>query len=91
MSHVELLNIFAYFVSCCFVLLTMSFVLQKLSSFMMSHLLIIDFRSCAISVLFRNLSPVPINLIPHFLFYQVHCVCFYVEVFDPLELKFCAG
>ena len=28
--------------------------------------------------------------IPYFLFYDVPCVWFYVEVFDPLGLEFCA-
>jgi hypothetical protein len=29
--------------------------------------------------------------IPYFLLYQVHCIWFYVEVFDPFVLEFCAG
>ena len=26
-----------------------------------------------------------------FLFYEIYCIRFYVEVFDPLRLEFCAG
>jgi hypothetical protein len=44
-----------------FVLLTMSFALQKLCNFMRSHLLILDIRAQAIAVLFRNFYPVPIS------------------------------
>jgi hypothetical protein len=44
-----------------FVLLTLSFVLQRLLSFMRAHLLILDPSSWAIGVLFRKLSPVPMS------------------------------
>ena len=44
-----------------FVLLTVSFVLQKLCNFMRSHLSILDLTVQAIAVLFRNFSPVPIS------------------------------
>jgi hypothetical protein len=43
-------------VGCSFVLLTVSFVLQKLFSYMRPHLLIVNFSGCAIKVLFRELS-----------------------------------
>ena len=39
----------------------MSFALQKLWSFMRSHLSILDLTAQAIAVLFRNFSPVPIS------------------------------
>ena len=42
-----------------FVLITMSFALQKLCSFMRSHLSILDLRIWAISILSRKLSPIP--------------------------------
>lgn len=29
--------------------------------------------------------------IPYFLLYQVLCILFYIDAFDPFELKFCAG
>jgi hypothetical protein len=46
-----------------FVLLTLSFALQKLCNFMRSHWLILDLTAQAIAVLlFRSFSPVPISL-----------------------------
>jgi hypothetical protein len=45
-----------------FVLLTVSFALQKLCNFMRSHLSVLDLTAQAIAVLFRNFSPVPISL-----------------------------
>ena len=51
---VELVKkIFSHSIGCLFVLLMMSFALQKLSSIMMSHLLIVDVSACAVGVLFR--------------------------------------
>jgi hypothetical protein len=44
-----------------FVLLTLSFALQKLCNFMRSHLSILNLTAQAIGVLFRNFSPVPIS------------------------------
>jgi hypothetical protein len=44
-----------------FVLLTVSFALQKLYNFMRSHLSILDLTAQAIAVLFRNFSAVPIS------------------------------
>jgi hypothetical protein len=44
-----------------FVLLTMSFALQKLCNFMRSHLSVLDLTTQAIAVLFRNFPPVPIS------------------------------
>jgi hypothetical protein len=51
-----------------FVLLTVSFALQKLCSFMRSHLKILYLTAQAIAVLFSNFSPVPIpsRLFPTF-------------------------
>jgi len=42
---VKLVKIFSQSVACCFVLLIMSFALQKLYNFMGSHLLILDLRA----------------------------------------------
>jgi hypothetical protein len=55
---------------CHFVLLTVSFALQKLCNFMRSHLLILDLTAQAIGILFRNFPPVPIGsrLFPSFSF-----------------------
>ena len=44
-----------------FVLLTVSFALQKLCNFMRPHLLILDLTAQAIAVLLRNFPPVPIS------------------------------
>jgi hypothetical protein len=44
-----------------FVLLTVSFALRKLCNFMRSHLSILDLTAQAITVLFRNFSPVSIS------------------------------
>jgi hypothetical protein len=44
-----------------FVLLTVSFALQKLCNFMRSHLSILYLTAQAIAVLFRNFPPVPIS------------------------------
>lgn len=56
LSDVELMKIFSHSVCCLFVLLTVSLALQKLYSFMRSHLLTVDLSAWAI----RELSPVPI-------------------------------
>ena len=45
LSDVGLANIYSQFVGCRFVLLTMSFALQKLCYFMRSHLSILDLRA----------------------------------------------
>ena len=45
-----------------FILLTVSFALQKLCNFMRFHLSILYLTAQAIAVLFRNFSPVPISL-----------------------------
>jgi hypothetical protein len=49
-------------------LLTVSFALQKLCSFMRSHLLILDLTSQAIAFLFRNFFPCArvFKVLPHF-------------------------
>ena len=44
-----------------FVVLTVSFALQKLCNYMRSHLSILDLTAQGIAVLFRNSSPVPIS------------------------------
>ena len=45
LSDIELAKILSYSVGCCFMLLTMSFPLQKLFSFMRSNLLIVALRA----------------------------------------------
>jgi hypothetical protein len=50
----ELVRIFSQSVACHFVLLTVSFALQKLCNFMRSHLAILDLTAQAIDVLKRE-------------------------------------
>jgi hypothetical protein len=50
-------KIFTQYVGFQFALLTMYFALQKLSSFMRSHLSILDLRAWVIEVLFRKSTP----------------------------------
>ena len=57
LSDVVLVKIFSQFFVCPFVLLTVSFALQKLCNFMRSYLSILDLRAKAIGVLFRNFPP----------------------------------
>ena len=53
-SDIGLVKIFFHHVGSCFVLLIMSFSLQKLFSFRRSHLLIVVLSVCATSVIFRK-------------------------------------
>jgi hypothetical protein len=61
-SDVGLVKIFSQSVGCHFVLMTVSFALQKFFNFMRSHLSIVDLRVWVIGVLFRKISPVPMCL-----------------------------
>jgi hypothetical protein len=61
LSDLGLIKIFSQFVGGLFVLLAVSFALQKLCKFMRSHLSILDLTAQAIAVLFRNFSPVTIS------------------------------
>jgi hypothetical protein len=87
-------NVLSHSIGCCFVLLTVSFVLKKLFSFMCFHLLIVVLNACAIiiGVLFRKWSLVPIHtrLFTTSSSIQVQRIWFYVKVFDQLRLKFYA-
>ena len=58
LSDEGLVKIF-HLVGCLFVLMTMSFALQKLLSFMRSHLFIVALIVCATRVLPRRWYPVP--------------------------------
>ena len=61
LSVLGLVRILSQSVGALFVLLTVSFALQKLCNFMRSHLLILNLTAQAIAVLFKNFSPVPIS------------------------------
>ena len=56
-----LVKIFFQSVGCLFVLLTMSFALQKLFNFRRSRLFIVALSVCATSVIFRKWSPVSMH------------------------------
>ena len=93
LSDVGLVKIFSHSVGCRFVLLTVSFTLQKLFSLRRSHLLIVSLSVCATGVIFRMWFPVCANALKctsHFVFYKVQCGWLYVEVFDSFGLEFCA-
>ena len=63
-----MVKIFPQFVGCHFVLLTVSFPLQKLCNFMRSHLSILDLTAQAVGILFKKFSPMPMcsRLFPTF-------------------------
>lgn len=83
------MKIFSPPLGCRFVLLTVSFVLQKLFSFMWFHLLIVELRACAVGVLIRKLFHVPVSF--RVFLSLIECFWFYVEVSDLLGLEFCSG
>ena len=91
LSDLGLVKIFSQSVGGLFVLLEVSFALQKLCNFMRSHLSILDLTAQAIGVLFRIFFPwVHIfEVLLHFFLYEFQCVWFYVEFLDPLRLKLC--
>jgi len=80
-------------VSCLFVLLNMSFVLQKLSSFMRSHLSILDLRAWAIGVLFRKCTPLRMSsrLFPTFSSIRFSVSGFMLRSLIHLDLSFVQG
>ena len=61
LSDLGLVKILSQPVGGLFVLLMVSFALQKLCNSMRTNLLILDLTAQAIAVLFRNFSPVPIS------------------------------
>jgi hypothetical protein len=61
LTDLGLVNILSQSVGGLFVLLTVSFALQKLCNFMRSYSSILGLTAQAIAVLFRNFSPVPIS------------------------------
>ena len=92
-SDLGLVKIFSQSVGCLFVLLTVSFALQKFCNFMRSHLLILDLTAQSYAVLFRNFSPVPIFLR---LFHTFSSISFSVSGFMSsslihLDLSFVQG
>jgi hypothetical protein len=60
-SNVELVKIFSHSVGCHFVQRMLFSAIQKLISFMRSQCLAVDFNACAIGLLFRRLSLMPVS------------------------------
>ena len=89
LSDLGLVKILSQFVGGLFVLLTVSFALQKLCSFMRSHLSILDLiaQACSIQKFFPCAHI--FEAFPHFLLYKFQCLWFYVEFLDPLRLELC--
>jgi hypothetical protein len=87
LSDLGLVKILSQSVGGLFVLLIVSFALQKPCNFMRSHLLILDLTAQAVAVLFRNFFPCAhiFETFPHFLLYKFQCFWFYVEFLDPLR------
>ena len=92
-SDVGLVKIFSHSVSYCFVLLTVSFALQKLLSFRRSRLLIVSFSVCTTGVIFRKWSPVPMcsSVFPTFSSIRFSVVGFMLRSLIHLDLSFVHG
>ena len=93
LSNVGLVKIFSHSVGYRFVLLTMSFALQKLFSFRRSHLLIVSLSVCATGVIFRKWSPVSAhsNVLPTFFAMRLSVVGFMLRSLIHLDLSFVHG
>ena len=93
LSDLGQVKILSQFVGGLFVLLTVSFALQKLWSFIRSHLSILDLTAQAIAVLFRNFSPVHISsrLFPTFSSIILSVSCFMWSSWIHLDLSFVHG
>ena len=90
LSNVGLVKIFSHSVGCCFVLLTMSFALQKIFSFRRSHLLIVSLSVCAAGVIFRKWFTVPMrsSVLPTFSSVRFSVAGFMLRSLIHLELSF---
>jgi hypothetical protein len=84
-----LVKILSQSVGGSFVLLTVSFALQKLGDFMRSQLSILNLTAQAVAV--QEFFPCAhiFETFPHFLLYKFQCLWFYVEFLDPLRLELC--
>ena len=93
LSDVGSMKIFSHSVGCHFVLLTMSFALQKLFSFRRFHLLIVFLSVCATGVIFRKWSPVPMHssVLPTFSSMRFSVAGFMLRSLVHLNLSFVHG
>ena len=89
----ELVKIFSHSEGCLFVLLTVSFVLQRLFSFKRSHLFIISLSVCATGIIFRKGSPLPMHwrLLPTFSSIRFSVARFILRSLIHLDLSFVHG
>ena len=92
-SYVGLVKIFFHSVGCHFILLTVSFALQKLFSFRRSHLLIVSLSVCAAGVIFRKWSLVPVrsSVLPTFSSMRFSVAGFMLRSLIQLDLSFVHG
>ena len=93
LSDVGLVKIFSHSVGCLFLLLTVSFALQKFLSFRKFHLFIVALRVCATGVIFRKWSHVPMHwrLLPTFSSIRFCVVRFILRSLIHLDLSFVHG
>ena len=89
---VGLVKIFSHSAGCHFVLLTMSFDLQKLFSFKRSSLLIVSLIVCAAGVIFKNWSPVSLlsSVLHTFSSIRFNMAGFMLRSLMHFGLQFCA-
>ena len=93
LTDIGVMRIVSQSVVCHFVLLTVSYALQKVCSFIRSHLSILNLTAEAIAVLFRNFSSVPMS---SRLFSTFSSIIFHVSGFMwsfliHLDLRFVQG
>ena len=88
-----LMKIFSHSVDCHFVLLTMSFDLQKLFNFRRSHFLIVFVNVCAAGLIFRKWSPVLMcsSILPTFSSVRFSMAGFMLRSLMDLDLSFVHG
>ena len=93
LSDLGLVKILSQSVGGHFVLLTVSFALQKFCNFMRSHLSILDLTAQAIGVLAMNIPPVPISsrLFPTFSSIRFSVSGFKWRPLNNLDLSFVQG
>ena len=93
LSDMGLMEIFSHSVGSHFVLLTMSFALQKLLSFRRSYLLIVSHSVCATGIIFRKRFPVPVHSSVLFTFSSVRfsVIGFMLKSLIQMDLSFLHG
>ena len=91
LSDMWFANIFSHFVGGFFILLMVSFAVQKLLNLMSSHLFIFAFVTSAFGVKFKKslLSPVSVSLHPMFPARSYMVSGLNVQVFNPFWFNFC--